>query len=91
MHYFHREKSCYPPTLSLVACFHHITAKVTDGFYFAVRLEEDTWTHGAFINSVVNLSEESLAQDPTHNNVISGDSVLLWTHKHDNTNIYTAH
>lgn len=43
--------------------------------------QHNRWTHWAFINSIVNLSKESLAQDPSHNEILLGDIVPFCTQK----------
>lgn len=43
--------------------------------------QRNRWTHWAFINSIVNLSKESLAQDPSHNEILLGDLVPFCTQK----------
>lgn len=43
--------------------------------------QHNRWTHWAFINSIVNLSKESLAQDPSHNEILLGDLVPFCTQK----------
>lgn len=50
---------------------------MASAFYFDI--------YWAFINSVMNLSEESFTQDLTHVNVISRNPVLVWTHTHTYT------
>lgn len=43
--------------------------------------QHNRWTHWAFINSIVNLSKESLTQDPSHNEILLGDLVPFCTQK----------